>query len=277
MRGDVLRSICFLFLILSLLPLLSCIEGRHFSRNVDVQMCADIRIVKDNEKDITNCVHSPVVHFQGQENIICRRGLPEPFITPWDAARRQQGDNAEGAQEQENRSNNVFISVNDYWFKVFPVIKNRNAFHLVITQINFRARAGEANNQITDKSFSSGYCETVPYLYILEPGVSAQNQGELECAIPNTVNDKKGVPQCLQGSYTSHSEFEQSYVMGNLAFYVDGLSAPPQRVNNNRFTTLRVPSYFVEWEVRGIFYSEDGRQVGSLQKTGAFQTQRSSF
>jgi len=221
----------------------------------------------------SRCVPSPVVHFQGQEDIICRRGLPEPFTTPWDRERREEGDGTDSAPQQDERRNSIFLSVSNYWFKVFPVIRNRSKYYLVITDVNFKARSSVARGQIQDKPFRSGYCETTPYLYILNPGTSEGN--ESVCA-RNDADREKNIPECHEGSFTSYGQFERSYVMGNLAFYVDGLTAPPQEANN-RFTPLRIPNYSVNWEILGIFYTENGNQVGNFQKRGIFRTQRSSF
>ena len=272
------KKIYFVFLIFSFLPVLSCVEEGHFSSQVDVQMCGGARRKKVEDQFEITCVPNPVVHFKGQEDIICRRGLPEPFTTPWDELRATRGDGTTGdASQQKERKNVIFHSVNDYWFKVFPVIRNRSAYYLVITEVNFKVKSSGAGAQITDKPFFSGYCETTPYLYIFDPGTASKNDNGV-CVRTEKDSIDTGIPKCGEGSSISFSDFEQSYVMGNLAFYVDGLPVPPGADNNNnRFTTLRIPNYSVDWEIQGIFYDIKGAQVGSLQKRGTFRTQRSSF
>ncbi|MDE0151291.1 MAG: hypothetical protein OXK80_02185 [Bdellovibrionales bacterium] len=267
------KKLYIIFLIFIFLPFLSCVEGRYFSSQVDVQMCGATRRAGDQ----IVCVPTPIVRFKGQEDIICRRGLPEPFTTPWDEFRAQQGEETTGGESQDGeRKNSIFLSVSDYWFKVFPVIRNRSAYHLVIEEINFKVKGGGADAQVTDKPFASGYCETTPFLYILNPGTSSEGEKGV-CA--RTQHDRdRGIPDCNEGSYTTYSDFARSYVMGNLAFYLDGLPAPPEvNTNDSNFTTLRIPNYSVNWEIKGIFYTVSGEQVGSLQKRGRFRTQRSSF
>ena len=266
------KKIYFIFLLLSVLPILSCVESGHFSPQVDVQMCGSTRRVEGN----IVCAPNPVVRFKGQEDIICRRGLPEPFTTPWDKVRRENLEDGDSAPQPTERKHTIFLSVSDYWFKVFPLIWNRSEYHLVITEVNFKVRSSGANAQVADKPFASGYCETEPYLYIFEPGTASKNDNGV-CARTEEERKIKKIPDCPAGSFTSVSEFEQSYIMGNLAFYVDGLPPPPQAANTNRFTSLRIPNYSVEWEIQGIFYERNGEQVGSLQKRGTFRTQRSSF
>ena len=283
-----MRKIYFIFLIFSLLPVLSCTSRHHFSSRVDVEMCGSARVqpirdgsgelVKDSSgtiKTTTTCVPPVVFYLAGEEKekVICRRGLPDNFTAPWDAERRAQG--REDAQEdgsdntgEEARSNIITHEIGGYWLKIFPVIRNYNNYYLLITQLEFKAKLG--NSEWQDVSLGGNYCETSPYLYILKPsGVSQKRRSPKE----------RQSLDLAEGSYVDRGQFDKTFVMGNLAFYLDGLPEPEiaSQANNNRFTDLRISNYLIEWRMFGNFYTAGGEQVASFQKKGQFTTQRSSF
>ena len=262
---------------------LSCSQEHYFSSQVDVQMCGatrtrEVENARGEREYKTTCIQSPVVHLQGHENIICRRGKPEPFTTPWDAILRAQGRGDQTAgdtgTENEPRKDVILTPVEDYWFKVAPVIRNRTDQYLVIKNVDFKVKPSGSNSTVTDKPFPSGYCETEPYLYIFSPGSTSRDN---PCA--KTDRDReRGMPECLEGSSTSYSDIDRSYVMGNLSFYLGGLPSPSASAqNNNRFPTTRIPNYSVEWRMEGTFFTGNGEQVGNFKKRGSFRTQKSSF
>ncbi len=276
-QSDMFRKIYFTFLILSFLPVLSCGKGNYLSSQVDIKMCGGTKTqLVDGTEARSTCIPPVVFYLTGSEKkkVICRRGLPDNFITPWDdeflaQGRQEQTTDGSGSDTgEEARPDTIIHEIGGYWFKVFPVINNQSNYYLVVTDLNFKVRLG--NTASEDKTFSD-YCETNPYLYILDhSGLSTGSRSNR-----SRSSDQEEI---TQGSYTTYDQFDRAFVMGNLAFYVDELPEPPNATtSNDRFTNFRIPNYFVEWQMLGTFYTETGRQVGSFQKRGVFSTRRSSF
>ena len=265
------------FYLIFLTASLSCSSSNYFSSQVRVKMCggARARLVQEagGSQGVKSTCLPPVVFYlpeSEEKKVVCRRGLPNNFATPWDFQLQQAGKSdlaAEGAEPEEEARSDIIIQdiTGDYWFKVFPLIENKTNYYLVVTSLEFKVKSGSGEPE--NKTFDSSYCETEPYLYILDnSGSSTGSRGQGEFA---------------QGSYTTYDQFDRAFVQGNLAFYVDGLSAaesPSTQQNTNFFSSRRrVPNYFVGWEMIGTFYTESGQQVGSFEKRGYFSTRRSSF
>ena len=266
------NKIYFIFLILSLLPALSCTVGQYFSSQVDVKFCGStaLRSISGGSKQVCE---PPVVFYlpEGQkQTVICRRGLPDNLITPWDfQIQQERGDSPLEAggttQGEEARSDTITHEIGGYWFKVFPGIKNNSNYYLLVTNISFNVSAGGLEG--IRKPFDSSYCEKTPYLYMLDNSDISTGNPSVQSA------------QFAQGSQITYDQINRTFVQGNLVFYLDGLPKPSETVSrSNRFTSVRIPNYFVEWQVLGTFHQmETGNQVGTFQKTGFFSTQRSSL
>lgn len=263
------NKIYFIFLLFSLLPSLSCTIGQYFSSQVDVNFCGSATLRGESRQ----VCESPVVFYlpEGQkQTVICRRGVPDNLITPWDFELQQErGDpppeTGSTAQGEEARSDTITHDIGGYWFKVFPGIKNNSKFYLLVTQIAFIINAGDSEQ--VRKQFDSSYCEKTPYLYMLDNSGISTGDRSVQSA------------QFARGSLINYDQINRTFVQGNLVFYVDGLPSPSGTASgDNRFTTLRIPNYSVEWRILGTFHEMNtGTQVGSFQKRGFFNARGSSF
>ena len=240
--------------------------GRCFSSRVTIEM--EPRV--------------PVVFRQGNEKVVCRKGLPRRYLTPWDIALVEQGRaedaNTEIREEgEENSSNNndtVVESVEDYWFKVTPLIDNESNHYLIITDFNLRIVSSGRDRQTAEATFSDGYCETSP-LYIFDN--SGQPSGD-----PGDTSVRS--TSLVHGSYTLPSDINKRFVMGNLIFYVGGLPNSEEGESSSRspsFSPITIPRYTIHWQMLGTFYrlgsGNTGEHVANFQKKGSFSTQPSSF
>ena len=262
---NMFRQILFLLFCFSLL---SC-TGHWFSARVDVAMCGEsrIRLIEgggDKRKVRSTCV-PPIAFYLSAEKktVICRRGFPDNFTTPWDAQFAQRGDEdlvtvESETNTEEARSDTITHELSKgYWFKVFPVINNKSDYYLVVTELTFlvREEGGWKDADVSECGSSSN-----PYLYILDNSggsTGSRNQGKF-----------------ARGSYTSYDQFNKTFVQGNLAFYLQGLPEPPE---SDAVFGRRVPTYFIRWNMFGDFYTREGQQVGNFTKTGHFTTRGSSF
>ena len=235
--------------------------------------CFSSRVIVEMEPRV------PVVFLQGRENAVCRKGLPRRYIPPWDIrfiteGREEQVQTVAIQDDEEINNDAILTSVDDYWFKVTPLIDNRSNHYLIITDFNLRVvlnQGGERQSQ--EASFAEGYCETTP-LYIFD------NSGD-PSGDPSSSSSERS--NTVYGSFTHPSDINKSFVMGNLVFYVDGLPTS-QEVTTGRsqsFKNLNTPRYTVYWQLIGTFYklvdNNKGEHVANFQKKGSFYTQPSSF
>ena len=211
---------------------------------------------------------TPIVQYQGEEGLICRKGLPYDYIPPWDKKRRrEEGEDAtaEGDAGDEEPDDTIRVDVGDRWFKVVPLIANNTPYYLTITDINFKVSTG-GTGTTKEESFSSGsYCETDP-LYYFEPRGGDRNDGKI--------------------SYTLIEDLDKKFHMGNMVLFLGGL--PDLEQNNNSggassgvsaYRPLRIPNYTVYWQILGHFRESSGEyaQVAGFQKTGFFSTRSFAF
>ena len=195
----------------------------------------------------------PIVFYKGNENALCRKGLPDNYYLPWDEENTEDSEN-------EERIDEVQTSVDDFWFRFYPVIDNESSFYLVITELRIKIfRGGE---QVAQEEFTEGWCNTSP-LYFFEPKGGGEHK-----------------------SYTAPYHINMSFVKGNLWFYVGGLEQDQQQDTgpSRSFQEIKISEYSVEWQMLGYFALENGRtvneegeQIGGFQKTGSFTVLPSSF
>ena len=207
-----------------------------------------------------------ILNYKGRENSICRRGIPDNYLTPWDADRERSGERElqesetqEGSGgDQQQRGDEFYVDVDDYWFKFAPAIENNSRFYIVITEINIRVFRG--NNEVGTQKFEGGWCGTDP-LYFFEPKGGGHEKSRI------------GI-----------SDIGKRFHKGNLIFFMSGLSVDQQSESQagsqtalRGFQQKRLPRLSVQWEVLGYFAQRNGSRVGGLQKRGAFSVLPSSF
>ena len=216
---------------------------------------------------------TPIVQYQGEENLVCRKGLPYDYIPPWTKKIRREEDEdptAPGDTEEEP-DDTIRVDVADRWFKVVPLIANNTPYYLTITDINFKISAGgSGERQEKEESFSSGsYCNTDP-LYYFEPRGSSRDEDKI--------------------SYTLIEDLDKKFHMGNMVLFIGGL--PDIEQNNDSsssggstssgslaYRPIRIPNYTVYWQMLGHFREAGGEyaQVAGFQKTGFFSTRSFAF
>ena len=195
----------------------------------------------------------PIVFYKGNENAICRKGLPDDYRLPWSF----EDDTASG--DSEEREDEIQINVDDFWFRFYPVIDNETPFYLVVTELRIKVFHGL--EQVAQEEFTDGWCNTTP-LYFLEPKGGGEHK-----------------------SYTLPHHINTSFAKGNLWFYVGGLPQEQQDDSLSRsFQEIKIGEYNVEWQMLGYFALENGRitnekgvQIGGFQKRGSFTVLPSSF
>ncbi len=235
--------------------------------------CFSSRVIVEVEPQV------PVVFFQGRENSVCRKGLPRRYIPPWDIrfieqGREEQVETAVVQDDEEVNNDAILTNVDDYWFKVTPLIDNGSNHYLIITDFNLRVVLNDrGQRQSQDVNFAEGYCETTP-LYIFD--ASGEPSGD-----PSVSSSENA--STVWGSFTHPSDINKRFVMGNLIFYAGGLPTPQIDAGeaSQSFGTIRIPRYTVYWQMLGSFYrlidSNKGEVVAGFQKKGSFYTQPSSF
>ena len=263
------NKIYFIFLIFSLLPVLSCTLSNYFSSQVDVNFCGSTTLRGRSGQ----VCEAPVVFYlpeDQKQTVICRRGLPDNLITPWDFQLQQERGDAppetgSTPQGEEARSDTITHEIGGYWFKVFPGIRNNSKYYLLVTHINFIIDTGDSKE--IRKPFDSSYCEKTPYLYMLDDSGISTGDRSVQSA------------QFARGSLVNYDQVNRTFVQGNLVFYVDKLPDPSGASSSgDRFSSLRIPNYSVEWQVFGTFHDVNtGTQVGTLKKRGFFTARGSSF
>ncbi len=214
-----------------------------------------IRIFQYGFREQQKCRNIPI-RLKNIETALNNEDVMEAIFGE-DWKERQAGDREEESNDPST------IEVKDGWMRFGLFIRNHDPHHLIITEIQFSAKAKHSRRVFTHRgTISDSYCDSqLPYLYLVPGKKEVSYKPNHHLPSHNLTIYLDGFTGPDSSGFSRDLRIEQP-ASGSIAFPSSG-SASRQNLDSD----VVIPSYRIELVLRGYFIDQTGQQSGSFRRT----------